>query len=430
MEERGCGSSILNTSGIKINFMYKFYPLPAFFLFAFVLIHTSCNGQQKKPQKTTSAVASKSTVNYKEGTDYLLFERVRMLDKTGFSQPQEAYSLLLPKGWQQQGEIIWIGPGQYCAGTHSRMRATSPDKKYSFDMLPHVIYSWNANQQNMQPSQNTGSSSFCREGRPMNAEEYLRNVFAPNELQNPEIIKVEPNNFVVQMMQQSNEKTRAELMQYGSAQIQYYQTAINATVRWKNGTEGLVVLGINISENTVPNKYNGTYTKIYVTQALNRIVFTYPEADRTHAADMFSLIMASVRTNPSWSTSVNTFWKNVRQQSNVTHIGRIQMIDAQTDAMGKAAIKKGAERSQAMDMEARNWEQRQSANDRMHTNFIKTIRGVENYQDATGKIELTSGYDHAWSRGDGSSFIMSNNPNFNPGSVLQDQRWAEMKKVD
>ncbi|MCA0348883.1 MAG: hypothetical protein LCH35_06450 [Bacteroidetes bacterium] len=62
--------------------------------------------------------------------------------------------------------------------------------------------------------------------------------------------------------------------------------------------------------------------------------------------------------------------------------------------------------------------------------FIKTIREVENYSDATGKVELVTGYNHAWSRSDGSSFIMSDNPNFNPSSVFQDQRWKEMKKVE
>ena len=63
----------------------------------------------------------------------------------------------------------------------------------------------------------------------------------------------------------------------------------------------------------------------------------------------------------------------------------------------------------------------------MRTKFIKTIREVENYQDETGKIELASGY--AWSRGDGTSFILSDNPNFDPAFVLKDQNWKEMKKV-
>jgi len=83
-----------------------------------------------------------------------------------------------------------------------------------------------------------------------------------------------------------------------------------------------------------------------------------------------------------------------------------------------------------MDNQLRNWEAQQSSQDRMHTNFIKTIREVENYRDETGKIELSAGYNHAWSRSDGSSYVLTNSPNFDPSSVFRDQRWKEMKKVD
>jgi hypothetical protein len=163
---------------------------------------------------------------------------------------------------------------------------------------------------------------------------------------------------------------------------------------------------------------------------MKRIVFTYPATESKQALNKFSVIMASFRTNPSWNETVNSYWKQVRQQSHVAHIGKLKLMDAQTKAIGEATIRSGQERLKAMDSDIRSWEQRQDTQDRMHTNFIKTIREVENYQDETGKIELASGYDHAWSRGDGSTFIMSNDPSFNPGSVFSDQNWKEMKKVD
>ncbi len=65
----------------------------------------------------------------------------------------------------------------------------------------------------------------------------------------------------------------------------------------------------------------------------------------------------------------------------------------------------------------------------MHTEFIKTIREVENFRDETGKYEMSAGYDHVWSRGDGDNFLMSNNPNLDPSSVFKDQNWKQMKKV-
>ena len=57
------------------------------------------------------------------------------MDKTGFTEPQEAYSLLLPRDWNNDGNIIWINPGQSCAGTYRKMKATPADGKYTFEML-------------------------------------------------------------------------------------------------------------------------------------------------------------------------------------------------------------------------------------------------------------------------------------------------------
>ncbi|MGB8191913.1 MAG: hypothetical protein WCF67_08345, partial [Chitinophagaceae bacterium] len=276
---------------------------------------------------------------------------------------------------------------------------------------------------------NQGSSN-CSYEEPMDAETYLRQKFVKNELGNAEVISVEPNKYVVEQMQQSNDKIRNEMMQYGSGQIQFHQTAVNATVRWPDGTDGLVVLGVSTLEGDVPNVYNGTSSKIFTTQVTKRTVFKYPSADVEQAKNQFSVVMSSLRTNPAWQNAVNGFWKDVRQKKHVAHVGRIQMMDEQTRQMGEAAIRKGNERLQNMDTQMRNWEASQSSQDRMHTNFIKTIREVETFKDETGKYEMTSSYNHAWSRGDGSSFVMSNNPNFDPAFVLKDQAWKQMKKVD
>lgn len=82
-----------------------------------------------------------------------------------------------------------------------------------------------------------------------------------------------------------------------------------------------------------------------------------------------------------------------------------------------------------MDANMRNREARQQAQVQMHSNFIKAIREVETYRDATGTYEMSSNYNYAWSRNDGSSFIMTDNPNFDPAFIFQDQEWNEMERV-
>lgn len=404
--------------------------LPPSLLLASLLL--ACTNQPGTPgEQTTSGQIPATTASFREGNDYLLFERVRLLDRQGFEQPQEAFSILLPKGWKSEGEILWNGPGSSCAGTLSRLSARSADGAYRFDLYPDVVYSYNPDPQIAQFNQaNPGNSPYCAFREPVNAEQYLRRVFAPEELGNAEVVSVTPNEAVVQQMQQNNARAMQEMAQYGAGAMRFDQTAVNAELRWPDGKEGLAVLGVTTLETAVPNPYTGGSNPIYTSQVTKRIVFTHPAGEKEAARNQFGVIMGSFRTNPAWNEAVNGFWRAVRQRKHVEHVGRIRMMDEQTRAMGEAAIRRGNERLQQMDVEMRNWEARQSADDRMHTNFIKTIREVEHYQDPTGKVELVSGYNHAWSRGDGSSFILSNNPNFDPSSVLQDPAWKEMRKVD
>lgn len=368
------------------------------------------------------------TTNFKEGEDYITFERARVLDKVGFAQPAEAYSMLLPKGWQYDGMFDWRAPGSGCEGTYNYLKAQSADGAYSLEIFPTAIWNWTSNQMIQQFNQ--GQNAYCSQDQPMDAAAYLSNRFAPQQLGSPAVSKIKPNETVINEMAQSNEKSRQELMKYGASQVNFYQSAVSADLKWKNNTEGIALCGVTISEVIVPNPYDGTYSKNVTCVAAKKIVFRFPAGKKEQAEKLLSVMMGSFHTNPAWQTAVNTFWKNFRERRNIEHIGRIQMIDERTRQIGQAAIQKGNERLASMDNEYRSWEAKQSSDDRMHTNFIKTIREVENYRDETGKIELSAGYDHAWSRSDGSSFIMSNNPNFDPAGVLLDNRWKEMKKVD
>lgn len=398
-----------------------------------LIIVTSCNSQGKpaatKANSTNATKVKATSTKYTEGKDYTEFVRARVMDKVGFAQPVEAFSILIPKGWKFDGGIIWNQPGTTCAGVNQGVKAQSPDGKFIFEMLPNHLWSFNSDPQMRQMNQNAGNSNYCSYGEPLNAEAYFKNVFAANELGNPEVISVNANSSGVQAMEQNNNKARQELMQYGASQVNFYPSGIYAKVKWSNGSEGIVLCGVNIIETIVPNIYNGTSTKIFTTVASERVVFMYPPSESSRAANMLSVIMSSVRTNTAWKNAVDNFWLSIRQQRQAAHIGTIKMLDEQTRQMGEAAIKKGQQNLNNMDANMRNWEASQQSQDRIHTSFIKTIREVETYRDETGRIELSSGYNHAWSRSDGSSFIMSDNPNFDPSSVFLDQRWKEMKKV-
>ena len=405
-------------------------------ILATIVLFASCSNEKQKTESTsTSSTEEKKqpvdASKFQEGSDYMIFERARIMDRQGFDVPVEAYSILLPKGWTTTSEIIWIAPGNSCQGTYRKFKAQSPDGKYSLEMLPDLLFTWNSDQQLTEfQQQHSDPSSFCSVQQPMNAEKYLQELFVPTVLENATIKEVKSNQSVIDQMRQQNEKAVRELQQYGGGQMQFDQTAVNATVKWNDGNEAFVILGVTSVGMAVPNNYTGTYSQMYNTQITKRTIFKYPAGEETTAKNLFSVIMGSFRSNPSWENGVNDFWKQARQRSNQISVGQIRVMDEQTRRIGEQAIRNGNERLAAMDNEMRSWEQQQNSQDRMHTNFIKTIREVENFRDETGKYEMVSGYNHAWSRGDGRSFILSDNPNFDPSFVLQDQNWKEMKKVD
>ncbi len=399
---------------------------------ATMLVTTSCNGQATSKKNTGDAqqqTRKGAGGNFTAGKDFTEFTRARVMDKTGFSLPVEAFSLLIPKGWTYEGEVTWVPAGSNCAGNNKNFKAVSPDGKYSFELLPHAIWTFNTDPMASQFAQmNTGNG--CSYGQPLDAENYLKQVFVPNELRGAQIVEIKPNEPGRQELLKSAEKGRQEMMNYGAAQIAYHPSALNAKVKWNDGAEGLVICGVNVTEITMQNMYDGSLSKIYSSIAAQKVVFRYPASEAAQAASMLTVIMGSIRTNNAWQKEVDAYWLAVRQKKHVEHIGRIRLMDEQTRKMGEEIVRRGNQRLSDMDNSMRSWEARQQSQDRMHTNFIKTIREVENYRDETGKIELAGGYNHAWSRSDGSSFIMSNNPNFDPSSVFQDSRWKEMKKVD
>ena len=399
-----------------------------------LLLAISCNSQSNSNKNTESSENSNKpsteSKKFMAGKDYTQFVRARVLDKVGFQRPVEAMSLLIPENWKFDGGIMWNPPGSTCAGINQGFKAVSPDNTFSFEMMPNAMWSFIDDPQLAQFNSQQQYPEYCSFGEPLNADAYFKNVFAPNDLGNPEIISIKESSSGVQSLHENNERLRQEMIRYGASQVTFYPSGITANVKWNNGSEAIILCGVNIIETVIPNNYTGAYNKNYTSVATERVVFLYPTGEYEKASRVLSVIMGSLRTNPVWKSTVDNFWRGVREKRNQDNIGKIAIIDAETRQIGESAIRKGNENSKAMDANMRSWEASQQSQDRIHTNFIKTIREVENYRDDTGKIEMVSGYNHAWSRSDGSSFIMSDNPNFDPSSVFQDQRWKEMKKVD
>jgi hypothetical protein len=397
-------------------------------VFIFLQACQPTNGQKNTNHKDSQMEPTKNASSYKAGKDYMEFTRVKVLDKQGFDRPAEAVSILIPKGWTGQGEVIWTAPGQACSGTNMYFNAQSANGSSGFVILPNLTWSWSSDQQMNAFNRQHASGQFCTVGEPLDATQFLQNVWA-KELGNATVSDIKINQDAIATMGKEDSKHRAELMRYGSAGVEFRHTAVTAKVKWPNGKSGFLFCKVTNIANYIPNMYNGTTSVSYVSSA-TRMIYSFPETEKDNSELVMTVVLASFRTNPEWKQASDNYWRSVREKKNIEHIGKIRLMDEQTKQIADRAIQNGNQRLAAMDNQMRNWEARQSTNDKIHNDFIKTIREVENYRDVNGKVELASGYNHAWSRGDGNNFIMTNNPNFNPASVFLDQNWKEMKKVD
>lgn len=417
----------------KIRAMKKFIMI---FLSAafFQCCTTDSSGQKDKTkpleqEKKANINKNNQTQKFIEGKDYLEFVRARVMDKTGFQKPVEVISLLIPKGWKLTGEVTWTAPGQPCEGNNQTISISSPDGKYKFCWLPNEA--WMQANYGFQQQQSRGI--YCYVGNPIEAKDYFRTNFIPNELPGAKIINIEDNPEAVKIISNNKRNAQVEkefIARDPSLRFQYFYSAITAKVNWDNGKEAMAVCAVNNTIMHITNQYNGVVTPHAVSTATHRYFIEYPQGEQENASFIMSAIVGSLRTNPAWEESVNQFWRNVREESHKRTIGNIRMMDALTKQMGDNAIARGQQRLNQMDANMRSWEANQSAQDRQHSNFIKGIREVENFRDGNGTVELSSGYNHAWSRSDGSSYILTNNPNVDPSSIYQDNQWKEMKRVD
>lgn len=395
------------------------YPMLLCFAISFFLLGCQEGTSSKAGDITTKQ--SKAAKHFTKGKDYRVLKRARISDKDGFDEPVEVFSLLIPDDWEYNGEVTWIMPGENCAGNRLSFYTASADGRYSYELLPTYAWSITDNEQ-VNYYQRAAANRYCGVGQPMDAENYLRSVLI-HELGSPEIVTLTHKEIpaaTYQKLQQNDQ----QMLRYG-IRSKTTPTKVLAEVRWSDGSEGIISCQVNMGHSINVHPYLGIENHNYFSEAF-RVLFRYPQGQKTEAEKIAATIETSFRMNPSWQQTVDNFWSQAMDRSHMAHLNKLQMMENYR----QASVQQHRQRMAAMDSDMRAWEQRSAAQDKAHDNFIKTIRGVETYTDQTGTYEVSSSYDQVWSRNDGSSFIVSDDPNFDPSSVFVDQQWQQMQRQE
>ena len=343
--------------------------------------------------------------------------RQTVVDTNGFGY--EAFSVLVPSDWAFEGRVDWqFRPG--AAQSHLQCRARSPDGAAVFEMPPSMSYMW--------ASEPMIQWSFQQHGIPVMAhvplETFMRQVFLPSARAEVQGLRV------VSMRPLPEESERARRMDDYLQQVYYSisppttptQTAHEAAlfeIEYEHG--GQPWLETFVAWGTLQQSYTPALTGMVSVQAWNVSVSSVRvRRDRAGAlAEVLPVIMRSAQSNPRWLVD------SVRLDATLTRQA-LQHQQQIAQAMSQIA----ATQSEIGDMITEGYARRSAAMDRMHERHVQTIRGVETYRSPLGeapRVELPGGYQQAWTNG--SEFILSNDPRFDPAGVGRGG-WTRMERDD
>jgi hypothetical protein len=375
----------------------------------------SCNAQSSQKNKNNTT-ANKSS-NMVEGKDYVILKRFRVEDKQGFSQPIEVSSFLLPANWQVNSNVQW-NTNNRCIPemVQVALNAKSADGDFELLYLPTTQFDWSDDPVYLDAMQRGFNMNSCHIAQPLDAAGYISNALAPSI---KATVKSAQTITALQQLMDAGAMQQTQLARNaGNNAYTHRGSAAEGILQFADGKEGLAFCTLMQTIVTMGGT-QGQIAHNYYCYVSMRMVLKYKTGNEAMARKIMSTLFSSTRINPTWMKGIQNFFaavtKNVQDQ-NWKHIQEIRDVQQQ---MGDNII--------------RNWEQRNAASNSTYTKdsdgFGQYLRGVDSWTDADGnKIELTSGYTNAWSKGDG-SYIMSNNPAFNPNVELGDtQNWKPLNK--
>lgn len=352
---------------------------------------------------------------FAEGRDYQVLERVRLVDAHGFGRPVEAASFLLPRGWTLEGGVTWrVGHPCMAEAVAVRYTARSADGQLQLDGFPVRAWQW-ADDPTMRQSMIANQQGYgrtCDVLPPFDAAEFTQRLVLP-ELGNPTLVAISREDGLARAMEQRARANQAALLAQGLGNVAFRPSAVKAHLRWPDGSEGTLLVAVDQTVMSMQNFLTGGMSGNYSCQSDFRLVMRYPPARREEAERILSGAIASARVNPAWQQAVAQVFSNVAQVERAEIAKRAGLWREASEHI---------QRSQR-----RTWEDAQESRDRIQAQWGQVIRGVDEWRDPYGSsVELSAGYGQAWSRADG-TYILSNDPLFDPNVVFQEE-WRAMHK--
>lgn len=321
---------------------------------------------------------------------------------------ETAARVLVPAGWKSEGAMQWTNGPPGCADPAVfAWTATSPDGKSTFQLFPNEL--WSAS---------TTTQSPCTYGEFTDLQAYFTTFVRQNVpgassfqyRQRPDLLEPQREDIAF----------KEQLVNTSGLGMRFWPDAGELTFTYmEDGVKMKGVVGgtgrFYMSE--LSNPLGGAPLRGLNAQTNSTYAASFP-AD-AFDANLVEAIRKSIKLDNKWAAS---YMDLLLRMSNVQTQGvkeRAAIIVASGQAMTQATIARNNAAANAA--VAKTYADAPitagGSDDRSQRERIESIRGVETYDDPVygGTVQLDNTYDHAWRVNNNDSYILTNDPNFNPG---------------
>ncbi len=335
----------------------------------------------------------------------LRVQQVEIVDARGFERPMRAATMLVPAGWQAQGEVLWatsVGCGN---PYQARLLAQAPDGRAAITLAPGEA--WGASNLGQPVAQG------CPQAGVASAQDYLK-AWVQRHRPGAQWLDFRPRP----------DRSRAGQQQSlpGGGSIRSWIETGQALIAYpRDGQPQRETLAVTISftHSEFPMVGRAPMQAI-MGESYGVLAWRAPAGELDFR--QFDALWHTLRADPAWKARVDEGMRQIAQDNAATQ-ARISQIQAETSRETLAHIARRGEiraQTQAEIAQIRNdtWQSTQASQDRMHRDKVRTLREVEHYRNPSGgMVELPNHYPHAWKLRDG-SYVLTDSPAFDPGRDL------------
>lgn len=374
----------------------------------------SCDNASKKNADSDISTNVSAMV---DGKDFITLKRFRLVDNQAFSQPVEASSFLLPAKWEVKSNLQWDGTKKCIPEMcQAYIMANSPEKDYELFMFPVTQFDWSDDPVYLDAMQRGFNMHACNLAQPLDAQGFIAQSIARSMNGTVTSSKIIPE--IQKLMDDGANQMTQTARSAGNYAYNHRGSAAEGVLSFADGKEGLALCTVMQTITTTPNAQGYGMANTYQCYVSMRILIKYKTGEEAMARKILGTFLSSARINPQWASTVQKIFMDIGRNAQLQLGRQIEIAHQAQQEISNNII--------------RNWENSHPQTSENSGGvspdlFGQYIRGVDSWADENGnKVELTSGYDNAWSKGDG-TYILTDNPTFDP-NVVFNETWTPLKK--